>query len=457
MASPRIVIVGAGPAGTRAAEALVRHGVRPVVVDEAPQSGGQIYRRQPPGFTRPPAALYGFEAAKAVRLHAAFERLAGSIDYRPQTLAWHVFEGTLHLHDTAGERFGELPFDALIITSGAADRVIAFPGWTKAGVFSLGGSQVSLKYQACAVGRRPVFLGTGPLLYLVAYQYLKAGLTPAAVLDTTPFAVKRRHAAGLLANPSAFAKGLYYLAYLRARGVVLRSGIRPERVEGEAAVEALVYRDGQGREQRIACDAVAFGYGLQSETQLAVLARAEIAYEPLSRQWLPKTDADGRSTVPGIYLAGDGARVRGADFAEAGGELAAYAALKDLARAVPEARMAALRRILARGLRVAEALQRTFPVPHHFAAELADDTVLCRCEVVTTGELRRSLTALGASEINRAKALTRVGMGRCQGRFCGLTAASVLAHAAKVPPEEVTGLRPQGPVKPVPIVPVESG
>jgi len=171
---------------------------------------------------------------------------------------------------------------------------------------------------------------------------------------------------------------------------------------------------------------------------------------------LPKTDGDGRATERGVYLCGDGACVRGADVAEAGGELAAYAALADLEGEVPQARIALLRRKMARGARFARALQRVFPVPHHFAEALADDTVLCRCEMVSAGELRRAALTLGASEINRAKALTRVGMGRCQGRYCGLTATTVLAAAAKVPVEQVTGLRPQGPVKPVPIAPVAS-
>ena len=39
-------------------------------------------------------------------------------------------------------------------------------------MYTLGGSQVALKHQGCAIGERVVFLGTGPLLYLVAYQYL---------------------------------------------------------------------------------------------------------------------------------------------------------------------------------------------------------------------------------------------------------------------------------------------
>src|SRR5712671_5204920 len=80
---PPPVIVGAGPAGIRAAATLAAAGLRPVVIDEAPRCGGQIYRRPPAGFARPHKALYGFEVAKARRLHEEFDGIEGRIDYRP--------------------------------------------------------------------------------------------------------------------------------------------------------------------------------------------------------------------------------------------------------------------------------------------------------------------------------------------------------------------------------------
>ncbi|HEY9347793.1 MAG TPA: NAD(P)-binding protein, partial [Inquilinus sp.] len=83
----RPVIVGAGPAGIRAAQALAAAGLRPVVVDEAAKGGGQIYRRQPDGFTRDAKTLYGTEAAKAEALHRTIDGLA--IDHRRQTLVWN--------------------------------------------------------------------------------------------------------------------------------------------------------------------------------------------------------------------------------------------------------------------------------------------------------------------------------------------------------------------------------
>jgi hydrogen cyanide synthase HcnB len=443
------VIVGAGPAGIRAAATLVAAGLRPIVVDEAPRSGGQIYRRPPPGFARPDEALYGFEAVKARRLHDVFDGMEGSIDYRPNTLVWDARPGMLHL--LSDGRNDEIPYRELILATGARDRVIPFPGWTLPGIYTLGGAQIALKYQGCAIGRRVVFMGTGPLLYLVAYQYAKAGAAITAVLDTAPFAAKRAALPGLLRGGTTFAKGLWYVAALKARGVSLASGITPLAAEGDGAVSAFLYRDENAAERRIACTAIGFGFGLSSETQLADLARIPFSYDALQQQFLPERDSAGRTPVRGVYLAGDGSGIAGADAAELSGERAAFALIEDRGHAVAKQRLAALERDLRRiaGFRVA--LEAAFPFPTALAAAMPDDTILCRCEAVTAGAFRAAACGLAASEINRAKAFSRCGMGRCQGRVCGPAANVVLAAMVNLPLERIGRLRGQPPVKPIPM------
>jgi len=449
MAEPTVIVVGAGPAGTRAAARLVAAGLRPLVVDEGRQSGGQIYRRQPENFRRKSTELYGFEAAKAESLHRTFDVLRPHIEYRPETLAWNVYDGALHL--LHNDRSEAVRFDALILASGATDRIMPLPGWTLPGTYSLGGAQIALKAQACAIGNRPVFLGTGPLLYLVAYQYAKAGIDVDAVLDTSRF--RRRIAAlpALSSRPGMLAKGLYYSLWLARHGVPVLTGVTPIAIAGETRVAGVTVRDSRGRTRQYACDAVGLGYGLRSETQLADLARCQFSFDPLARQWLPETDPDGRTSTPGVYLAGDGARILGADAAELAGRLAACAALSDLGRAVPADEVERLRRALRPMMRFRRGLEQAFAWPANLAAGLPDDTLLCRCEAITAGELRRTATELGAPEMNRAKAFSRIGMGRCQGRFCGLAAAEILAAALGVPIDQVGRLRGQAPIKPLSI------
>jgi NADPH-dependent 2,4-dienoyl-CoA reductase/sulfur reductase-like enzyme/ferredoxin/bacterioferritin-associated ferredoxin len=48
---------------------------------------------------------------------------------------------------------------------------------------------------------------------------------------------------------------------------------------------------------------------------------------------------------------------------------------------------------------------------------LADETIICRCERVSAGEIRR-LIRTGLRDINEIKALTRAGMGACGGKTC---------------------------------------
>ncbi|MCL5776277.1 NAD(P)/FAD-dependent oxidoreductase [Limibaculum sp. FT325] len=448
MRSDRIVIVGAGPAGMRAALVLAGAGLNPVVLDEAPASGGQIYRRQPRGFTRAYDKLYGFEAGRARALHAAFDA-DNRIDHRSGTLVWNIEGRRLQtLHDGRPET---VEFDRLLLATGAMDRVIPFPGWTRPGVYTLGGAQVALKHQACAIGRRVVFFGASPLLPLVASQYAAAGAEVAAVLDTTPLRAKLAAMPGLLAGGKTGWKGLVYLARLAARRIPYRHGITPVAALGSESVEGFAYTDASGRRHEIECDAIAFGYGLKSEWQLADLAGCGFEFDAGNYQWQVVADEAGRSTVPGVYLAGDGTRIGGAELAEIAGERAARAILTDLGDTGQGAALAACARRIGGQARLRRAIERAFPFPAPLARAIPDDCILCRCEAVTAGEFRASIDRLAPHDVNRAKAFSRVGMGRCQGRICGPAAAEILAAARGVEVKEAGRLRSQPPVKPVPV------
>jgi NADPH-dependent 2,4-dienoyl-CoA reductase/sulfur reductase-like enzyme len=272
----------------------------------------------------------------------------------------------------------------------------------------------------------------------------------AAVLDTTPFATKAAAAPGMLRGPATFAKGLYYIGWLRAHGVHIAEGVTPLAIEGEGTVERIRWRDAKGRERRVECDAVALGWGLKPEAQLADLAGIPFEFDGRQHGWAPRRDAAGRSPVPGLYLAGDGSGIGGADVAELGGQRTALALLQDAGHRVETA---ALDARLARLARFRAALERAFPFPGHLAANLPDDAVFCRCENLTAGELRATTAgpALGAPELNRAKAISRAGMGRCQGRVCGAAAAEILAAQLGCTVAEVGRLRGQAPVKPIPL------
>ncbi|WP_050479177.1 NAD(P)/FAD-dependent oxidoreductase [Herbaspirillum rhizosphaerae] len=453
------VIVGAGPAGVRAAQTLVAHGLRPIVLDEAPRAGGQIYRQPPPGFYRSKKKLYGFEAGRADSIHSDFAALAQQIDYRPHTLVWNAQPEVIDLMNTSTLAADSLAWQDIIVATGATDRVLPVPGWTTPGVYTLGGAQVALKFQGCAIGRRVVLAGTGPLLYLVAYQYAKAGAEVAAVLDSSSLSDRIAALPDMLGQPALLIKGMYYMAWLMAHRIPLKTHARLLRVEGEEQVRAVVWRResmttddfAAGPEQTVECDALGFGYALRSETQLADLLGCRFGFDPVQRAYLPERDKAGRSSVPGVYFAGDGAGIMGADAAELAGERAALALLHDRGVQIDTARAEMLERRLARIAAFRKGLERAFPFPQKWAELAEDQLIVCRCEHISAGELRQAARDGNAQEMNRLKALTRAGMGRCQGRMCSTAAGEILAQACSIPLAQVGRLRGQAPVKPVPI------
>jgi NADPH-dependent 2,4-dienoyl-CoA reductase/sulfur reductase-like enzyme len=367
----RIVVVGAGPAGIAAADMLVAAGMEVTLLDENRQPGGQGYRRPLPGLALDMASLMGTEAGKYAALHRRFEALRGRLDYRPGTLVWAVEGKTLHLSREGCAT--TVDYDALLLATGAMDRVAPCPGWTLPGVFTLGGAQIALKEQGCLIGRRTAFLGSSPLLALAAQQYRKLGGEVVAIADTTPFAAKLGALPGMLRAPRTLLRGLAYLGGSVLAGVPVLNGITPLAIAGHDRVEALRLRDASGRERRFACDAVALGYGLKPETQLAELAGATLAYDPDFRLWLPQADARGRA-APGLYLAGDGLAIGGADAAEASGAVAADAILSDFGRATASSARVQRRLVRSRGFQRSLARAFRWPVEQIRALEHASFT-----------------------------------------------------------------------------------
>ena len=446
------VIVGAGPAGIRAAQILAQAGLRPTVIDENPSPGGQIYRQQPPGFNRSTRQRYGFEHRKASDLHSTASHLIATnrVDYRPETLVWDADSENLYL--SRDGRHDTVPYETVLLATGATDRVLPFPGWTLPGVYTLGGAQIALKYQGCAVGRKVVFAGTGPLMYLVAYQYCMAGVEVAAVLDTSPFPHARQALRGFAADPGLMAKGMYYMARLRMRGVPIAHGVAAFTASGQDSVTGVQWtigQDAQARVQTMSCDALACGFGLRSENQLAALLGCDFIFNEQDCAWQARADDYGCSSKGNIYLAGDGMCIGGADMAELTGICAAYRMLSALGidHDGRHARKTAAK--ISRGRKIRAVIDSMFPLPERWLAEAEDGLLLCRCEEIRVGDVRAILRTDGQAGLNRIKALTRVGMGRCQGRMCGSALSLLLAQEQGVSPMQIERLRNQPPVKPI--------
>lgn len=449
-----LAIIGAGPAGMAAAATACAHGLRVAVLDEQPRPGGQIYRDvERAGGAR--GAILGADYRAGAPLAAGLRAVAGSAetgaDYLPGATVWAIEEG-FRISYTQEGRGAQLSAGRILLATGALERPMPLPGWTLPGVMTAGAAQILLK-QSGLLARRAVLVGAGPLLYLVAAQMVRAGTPPLALVETQPrgaaLGAALRHAGGAARGWRYLAKGLGLLAEILRAGVPRHVGATGLAVLGEARAEGLRFCCA-GQTHEIACDTVLLHHGVVPNTQAARALGVGHAWDGAQHCFAPRTDAWGSTDVAGVLVAGDGAGIGGAEVAEAAGRLAALRVAHDLGRlsaAALEAAARPLRRAQARARAVRPFLDAAYP-PCAEALAPADDTIICRCEEVTAGAVR-GYAALGCLGPNQAKAFGRVGMGPCQGRYCGLTVTGLLAAAHGQSPDQTGYFRIRAPLKPV--------
>lgn len=443
-----LVIIGAGPAGLAAAGTAASLGLTVTLLDEQPAAGGQIYRRvgQVPAARR---ALLGKDYADGDRLLRALDE--PNVSHVAGATVWQVEPG-ITVSYSVGGRAAQIDARHLVIATGALERPMPFPGWTLPGVMTAGAAQILMKGAGVIPDEPVVLAGSGPLLYLLAWQYLRAGVRPAALVETVPAGNQRRamaHAPGALTGFDYLFKGARMLHDIVRAGIPRYSRAQALRAEGTDRLSRLRFTSG-GLEHAIDCDLLAIHQGVVPNTQLSRSLFLQHEFDPTQRCWRPTVDEWGVSSSPEVSIAGDGAGIGGAVLAAFSGEVAALGVAERLGAldgATARQRARTGRGAMRRQRAVRGFLDTLYAPDPQFLAP-PDDTVVCRCEEVSAGDLRR-FVALGCLGPNQAKSFGRSGMGPCQGRMCGITVSEVIAAARGVPVSEVEALRIRPPIKPV--------
>jgi len=453
LASHEVVVVGAGPAGIRAAVEARAAGAEVLVFDEAPRPGGQIYRQLPPDLRAEARDPLGATRTKSRPLFEDLERAGATV--RSGAEVWGVLpDRTLLVHRGGGPAV--LRAEALVLATGAYDRPAAIPGWTLPGVVTAGGVTALVKAQRVLPGRRALLAGTGPLLLAAATALVHGGARVVGIAEAAP----RRALLGLLRRPGIVGQALEVVTTLARTPIWTRHGL--VRIEGTDGVERAViarldgdWRPLPGTERALDVDTVVLGYGLVPSPELADLAGCALAYDAGRGGWIPLADPARfmATSAPGVFVAGDGAGVAGADVAEAQGRLAGLGAARHVGRigaAEAERRASPVRDTLRRFAAFQRALESIL-APRPGLYQLAtDDTVVCRCEEVVASEIRSAIED-GARHVTEVRGVTRAGMGLCQGRMCVPTVSGLLGRWAGLAPEVAGRLPPRLPARPVPV------
>ncbi len=448
-----VAICGAGPAGLAAAAVLRGRGLDVRLLDENPRPGGQFLRR-----TLDRRSRGGPERDRRHGLRLLDRLSADSYPEGALRRVIGIFADRQVLAVDADERLIRLHPRAVLLATGARERYLPFAGWTLPGVMGAGAAQILVKAHGVLPARTLVAAGAGPLLYAAAADTAAAGGRVAAVLDQAGWKDRWHLALALCARPTKMLQGMLYLGQLLEAGCRLRGGWRVAAAQGRGRLEQVVAvrTDGAGRALSgsrtvLPADGLAIGWGLVANLDLAMQAGCQVVYNPGRGGWVVDTDSRLQTSISGIFAAGEATGIGGGAKALVEGELAGFEILAHLGeKAGPDATKR-LRRLhgLRRGeLSLGRALAATVRVPPETLAQIPDDTVVCRCEDVTMGEIRLAVFA-GADSLPALKRTLRIGMGVCQGRTCGPIVADLLALLTRQPLERLLPPAARAPVKPV--------
>ena len=454
--NPQIAVIGGGPGGMTAAAMAAQAGADVLLIDERSQLGGQYFKqplaagdlrqsdfddRQYEGGRQ----LIGRLMASGAKLMPS-ARVAGA--YEPLDLVVEVGSGARLVRP-----------QVLIVATGAFEVSYPFDGWTLPGVMTTGAAQTLLRSYRVLPGRRILVAGNGPLNFQFATELLKSGADVAAVVEAAPrpgLTAVGEFTGMMRTDASLAIRGLEYLLFLARRGVPLVHGHRIARVDAMgrgsrhgllAAAECVSGHDSAVREFEV--DAVCLGYGFRPSNEVLRALGCLHSMNPKTCTLETERDEDCSTSRENVLAVGDCTRLGGAAAAQAEGIVAAATALGKLGVPMPVGYRGALEVARARRRRQAgfqKSLWKLFQPAGSLFAKFDDGATVCRCEGLSMADLNAAMSSRPEATLASIKRLTRIGMGRCQGRYCATTLERIFAGRQESALEEVDLWAPRPPI-----------
>ena len=441
-----VVIVGAGPAGLNAGLSLNAMGCDVCMVDERSDPGGQYYKPRSAGFRGRMAEDRQHRDGGRLRCDARDVDL----DIRLRHSVWcarlekHDNRSTPVVRAVGPDGLLTIRARAIAIATGAAEVTPSIPGATLPGVMTIGAAQTLTRSYGVTLPGRVLVASHGPLGLQLAAEMSKLGTRVVALAERAELRAPLRLLAATMASPRLVATGARWHAELFRRRTELLRGWEVSEVRGSEAVESVVLKrivDGRLRVMDVQTLCIGEGFAAQGELarQLGVPDRIDC------HQLSPKREPDGGTQVDGVWILGDAGGLKGANAAMQQAMLAARDIATFVGKNPAGGRISRRPHERARGFQ--KALWSLYRAPERGAP--AARALLCRCEEVSAGQVRDAMDR-GAADLGSIKRATRLGMGRCQGRYCVSSVLDMLSRRG-VTPTPASLMAPQLPARPMQI------
>jgi NADPH-dependent 2,4-dienoyl-CoA reductase/sulfur reductase-like enzyme len=448
-----VVVVGSGIAGIAAARKMAESHLRILVLDENLHPGGQILRHLPKTGGVAQHFNPWVKAGQSIVSHLKDKR----ITLMNQAKVLGIEDPrVLIIEEKRGKTFEVKP-RAILFATGARERFLPFKGWTLPGVFSTGAVQILMKSAGLLPARQILIGGAGLFLFTVAYEYVRSRGRVLALLDQGFLRGKVPSLTLLFAHILKFAEGSSYLGRLIFSRVEVRHGTMIVEARGKKNLQDVVAgrvdRKGRlirGSEKVYKTPALAVGHGFVPNIELPQIAGCALTHDGALGGWIVKVTDGLETTEEDIFAAGEITGIGGARKSMIEGYISAASILQKFGKGVEKSSLSRLKEERRKHLCFGRYFNALYKVPGHAVASIADEAVVCRCEDLTMGDIKKAISE-GHDTPGAIKKALRVGMGNCQGRTCGPVLHDILSLYAGRPGREIPPFSARIPVKPVPM------
>ena len=313
-----LIVVGAGPSGLSAAIEAAKRGLNVVVFDENEKPGGQLFKQIHKffGSREHKAKIRGFKIGQDL-LKEADEAGVNVVLGATVCGMYQDKEITVRI----GEEMHHYKGDAIIIATGASENMVTFPGWTLPGVIGAGAAQTMMNLHGIKPGSKILMLGSGNVGLVVSFQLLQCGCEVVALVDAAP----RVGGYGVHAAKVARTGVPFYLSHtiVKAEGDEHVTGVTIAEVDSS-------FKFIEGTEKHFDVDTICLAVGLSPMSQLLKMAGCKMEDNPKRGGQVPICDEYGRTSIPGVFVAGDVSGIEEASSAMIEGRIAGIAAAEYL-------------------------------------------------------------------------------------------------------------------------------
>lgn len=310
-----ILVIGGGPAGMSAALAAAKTGVKVTLMDRWSELGGQLIKQTHRffGSKRERAGTRGIEIVDILRKEIAANP---HIDVKVNTDVLGIYSDRVVSYEE-GHTYGKITADQIIISTGAAEKMLNFENNDLPGVYGAGAVQTLMNVYGIQPGQKVLMIGAGNIGLIVSYQLMQAGVQVAAIVEAAP------RIGGYKVHASK----------VRRMGVPILTQTTCKAALGTEKVTGAILADMDdkfqmipGSEREIEVDTICLAVGLAPLSELVMQSRAEMGYVPQLGGFVPIRDEHLETTSKGVFVAGDVSCIEEATAAMIEGNIAGLSA-----------------------------------------------------------------------------------------------------------------------------------